>query len=105
MTAALKPIISADISIMMSIVVTRAMPRSPPRPPVAIVLLRMSSSRSLLIPVDERQVPEADHRRQVVAQVVAGARRLQLRPHADVHVDLADLARVEGDAADRVRQV
>src|ERR1700730_14037334 len=96
-----KPTSRAEMSIMISSVVIRAIPRS-----LEVRILCLRCSCRLFVSIDKRKIANADRRAHMVANVVGavGLRRQLVGPDADVHVHLADLAGQVCETSQRDRE-
>src|SRR6266849_5049529 len=105
MTTVVKPIMSADISIMMSSAAMRAMPRSPTKRMTRRRCARIRDRIGLPVPVDKREIAEAHDRGQMIPNVIALPHRHRLGSDADVDGGFPNHIRRVGDARCRVRQI
>src|ERR1700730_14306643 len=103
MMLAVKPTRSVDTSSIINRTTIMAMPPSPDllvmtsrflyevAEKVSLSIAGVASGRLLGIPIDERQAPDADDRRQVVADVIGLQGRERIGSNADMQVHLANL--------------
>src|SRR5579871_1712648 len=104
-TTVVNPIIRADISSMIISAAMSAMPRSSAAARRTVENSgRMIDLNALLVAIYVGQTSQADHRREVVAEVVVLFGGHRFRTNAHMHVHLPDVARGVGVAVQRVRQ-